>query len=463
MGELRVTTLSDGETSLREATIGDFSKSLRGELLRPGDHRYHSARRVWNGIIDRKPALIVRCSGVADIINFINFSRTNNLLTAVRGGGHGFAGKAVCEGGLMLDLSGMKSIRVNPARLVARAEPGVLWGEFDHETQTFGLATTGGQISDTGIAGLTLGGGIGWLARNYGLTCDNLLSVDIVTADGRLLTASKEENPELFWGLRGGGGNFGVVTSFEYQLHHVGSVLGGVLAYPLPNAKEVLQFYSEYASGVTDALTTTATLGTSPDGLSLLAIGACYSGPVDSGEETLMPLRNFGQPLADLISPMAYKDLQRILDYAVPPGRRYYMKSNFINDLSPGAISTLIEYFEIVPSPRTVIIILQLRGAISRVNREATAFSHRDAGYIFTIISQWTNRKEDEKNIQWTHQFWQAMQPFVSAGVYMNELGDEGEERVMAAYGPSTYKRLTVLKNKYDPANFFRLNQNIKP
>src|SRR5437879_5621599 len=303
MEDLRIITTRGTDTVLDEATVQGFKTSVRGPLLRPGGAGYHEARTIWNGMIDRRPALIARCAGVADVIHCVNFARAHTLLVAVRGGGHNGAGNAVCDGGLMLDLSGMKSVRVDPVRRTARAEPGLTWGEFDHETQAFGLATTGGQISTTGIAGLTLGGGWGYLARRYGLASDNLLSVDMVTANGQLLTASATEHADLFWGVRGGGGNFGVVTSFEYQLHPVGPVLAGVVAYPIARATEVLRLFRDVTGVAPDELASAIVLVTFPDGTPVVAIGVCYNGDLDAGEQVLRPLRAFGPPLADEIRP----------------------------------------------------------------------------------------------------------------------------------------------------------------
>ncbi len=451
-------------TSLDEAAIQELRAGLRGTLLCPGDDDYETARRVWNGMIDRKPALIVRCAGVADVINAVNFARTNNLLVSVRGGGHSIPGNAVCEGGLMIDLSPLKGIRVDPARRTARAEPGLTWGEFDHETQAFGLATTGGIVPTTGIAGLTLGGGLGYLMRQFGLTCDNLLSVDLVTAAGQLLTASATENADLFWGVRGGGGNFGIVTSFEYRLHAVGPmVLGGLIFHPLPRAKEAYQFYREFTSTSPDQLSTHLAFATSPDGHPVVAFLLCYSGPLERGEEVIRPLREFGSPVADMVGPMPYTAVQALGGPLYPPGRLNYWKSSFLKELSDDAIESMIAQFETVPSPFSAVVLEELGGAVSRVGKDETAFGERSARYNLIITSEWVDPAESEKNIQWTRDFWEAMQPFESEAVYVNYLGTEGEDRIKAAYGPAKYERLVALKNKYDPTNLFRLNQNIKP
>ena len=463
MAELRITTMQGADTVLTDTTIEAFKTSVRGELLRPIDEGYEDARQIWNGMIDRSPALIARCAGAADVITAVNFARDHNLLVSVRGGGHNVAGFAVCNGGLMVDLSRMKGIRVDPARRVARAEPGLTWGEFDWETQAFGLATTGGFMATTGIAGLTLGGGLGYLMRHFGLACDNLLSVDIVTADGQLRRASATENQDLFWGLRGGGGNFGIVTSFEYQLHPVGpTVLGGLLIHPLSAAREAFQFYREFTPTVPDALTIYLACATSPEGDPVVAFIVCYSGPMEQGEDVIRPLRKFGTPMADMVGPMPYTAVQELSREMFPPGRLNYWKSSFVYDLSDPAIDTMIAQFKGVPSPFTQAALEQLGGAVSRIGTDETAFSERSAPYSLIIASMWTDPAENDKNIQWTRGFWEAMRPYESEAVYVNYLDADEQDRIRAAYG-GKYERLVALKNTYDPTNLFRLNQNIKP
>jgi FAD/FMN-containing dehydrogenase len=452
---------------LGEGVVEALRDSLRGPLLRTGEAGYDAARAMWNGMIDRRPALIVRCAGVADVIHGVTFARTHQLLLAVRGGGHNVAGNAVCDGGLMLDLSGMKSVRVDPVRRTARAEPGLTWGEFDHETQTVGLATTGGQISTTGIAGLTLGGGWGYLARKYGLTSDNLLAVDLVTADSQLLTASATEHADLFWGVRGGGGNFGVVTSFEYQLYPVGPVLAGVVLHPFAQARAVLRFYRDFTQEAPDELASGAVCITLPDGTPVVGIVVCYSGPLEAGERVLHPLRAFGTPLADQIGIMPYTAAQKLVDAFYPPGLQQYWKASFLQELSEAAIDTIVASSAQRPTPLCHVVIEHtLGGAVSRVDREATAFQHRDVQYSFTSLGVCTDPAEVEKCVRWARECWAAMQPFATGGVYVNYLGreaDEGAERLRAAYGPEKYERLVALKNTYDPTNLFRLNQNITP
>jgi hypothetical protein len=455
------------ESMLKPAAIHGLKENFRGELLAPSDAGYDAARRIWNGMIDKRPALIARCAGAADVIQCVNFGREHNLLVSVRGGGHNVAGNVVCDGGLMIDLSRMKAVRVDPLHRRARAEPGLTWGEFDRETQAFGLATTGGQISTTGIAGLTLGGGWGHLARKYGLVCDNLLSVDLVTANGQFLTASAAEHEDLFWGVRGGGGNFGVVTSFEYQLHKLGPVLGGILIHPFEKAREVLKLYGEFTSAAPDELASGLVLITLPDGTPVAGIVVCYNGPIEEGERVLKPLRAFGPPLADQIGPIPYTAAQKLIDAFYPSGLQNYWKSNFLKRISDEVIETMVSHCAKRPTPMCHgLIEHQLGGAVSRIDREATAFAYRDVQYSFMSLGVCTEPAEAEKCVRWAREFWESMQPCSTGGVYVNYLGreaDEGAERVKAAYGPETYQRLVALKNKYDQTNLFRLNQNIKP
>jgi FAD/FMN-containing dehydrogenase len=446
-----------------EAPVQELKKQLRGELLGPDDGGYNAARSVWNAMVDRRPALIVRCAGVADVINSVNFARTNNLPVSVRGGGHNVAGSAVCDDGMMLDLSRMKSVRVDPMSRTGRAEPGLVWGEFDRETQAFGLATTGGICSKTGIAGLTLGGGYGWLMRKSGLALDNLVSVDVIGADGQLRKASSTENADLFFGVRGAHSNFGVVTSLEYRLHVVGpTVLAGMVLHPLEKAREALKFYRKYNSETPDEMSAWAALLTSPDGHPMLAILACYIGPIEAGEKVVQPLKEFGPPVADMIQPMPYVKFQSLLDESFPRGRYNYWKSNLLRELNDDAMDRLVEGFKSVTSPYSSVLIEQLGGAVSRVKKDESAFSHRTSPYDLVSMPMWSDPAESEKHIRWADDLWTAMQPFSSGGVYVNYLGNEGEERVKAAYG-TNYERLVSLKNKYDPMNLFRFNQNIRP
>src|SRR5215210_2224902 len=447
---------------LEEPVVQEFAANLRGELIRPEDGGYDATRAVFNGMIDKRPAMIARCVGTADVIQGVNLARTHDLLLSVHGGSHSVAGNAVSDGGLMLDLSPMKGVRIDPVHRLVQAQAGMTLGEFDHETQAFGLATTLGVVSVTGIAGLTLGGGLGWLNGKYGLACDNLISADVVTADGRLLTASEEENEDLFWGIRGGGGNFGVVTSFEYRLHSVGPVLGGGLRYPAAEARDFLRFYHEFASNCPDELSTAASLGHALDGSVVVGVAVCYCGPIEEGERVLHPLRTFGSPLEDSIQPMSYQTLQSAPDAGFPLGRQHYWKSSYLKHLSDEAIEVMLRFVAEMPSPISGVGLQQMHGAASRVDPAATAFPHRDEHYDFLILSQWADPSDSEENIRWTRGLFEAMEPFFEKGVYVNNLGEEGEDRVKEAYGEH-YERLVALKDKYDPTNLFRLNQNIRP
>ncbi|MDP8991972.1 MAG: FAD-binding oxidoreductase [Actinomycetota bacterium] len=462
-------------TAIDLPAVEDLRQRFRGETLLPGDEGYEQARRVWNGAVDRRPALIARCTGAADVVAAVRFARDHELVVSVRGGGHSIPGFSVCDGGLMIDLQPMKGIRVDPARRTATAQPGLTWAEFDRETQAFGLATTGGEVSDTGIAGLTLGGGIGWLKRKHGLTCDNLISADVVTADGHLVAASEAENADLLWGLRGGGGNFGVVTSFHYQLHPVGPVLlAGAVMHPGERAGEVLRFYRDLVAEVTDEVSLMVALVTAPPapfvpaplrGKRVALMAACYVGPVEDGERHLEPLRDFGPPAADLLHPMPYTVLQSMIDEANRPGLLNYTKAEWLRELSDEAVDALVEHAATVTSPMSQILLHQMGGAVTRVGRDETAFAHRDAAFSLTIPSIWASPHEDPTpHVEWARSLWQAMRPASTGGAYVNHMdGDEGEERVLQAYGPRTYERLVALKTKYDPTNFFYLNQNIKP
>ena len=462
MGDLRVTT-TGGETVLKDAAVAALQSGLRGELLRASDAGYDEARTVWNGMINKRPALIARCAGVADVIATVNFARSNALLVAVRGGGHNITGNAVCDGGLMIDLSRLKSVRVDPNKRTARAEAGLTWGEYNRETQAFGLASTGGVVSTTGIAGLTLGGGLGWLMGKHGLSCDNLLSADMVTADGQFLTASASEHPDLFWGLRGGGGNFGVVTSFEYRLHPVGPVLAGMVLHPLAKAKEVLRFYREYARSCPDELTAFAAMMTSPEGAPVVAIVVGYIGSLAEGERLVAPVRKFGPPLADTIGPMSYVQLNTMFDQAFPYGGvQRYWKSSFLKHLGDDLLDILVDRTATMRSPMSMVGFFHFHGAACRVGPNETAFGLREDQWDYDIISQWLDPREAPHHIRWTREFWTAVEPFATGGVYVNHLDAEEATRIRAAYG-TNYERLVALKNTYDPTNLFRLNQNIKP
>ena len=453
--------------------VAPLRTGVRGDVLLPGDAGYDAARKVWNGMIDKRPALIVRATGVADVIAAVAFARKQEMLLAVKGGGHNVAGNAVCDGGMVIDLSRMKGIRVDPERKTAVAQAGVLWGEFDHETQAFGLAVTGGLVSTTGIAGFTLGGGIGWLMRSYGLACDNLLSADIVTAAGELKHASATENPDLFWALKGGSGNFGVVTSLEFRLHAVGpTVLGGILFHRGEKARDLLRFYREFVKSAPDALTTMFGYITAPPapflptevhGKPLALIALLYNGPVEKGQKAVQPLRDFGAPVADLVGPLPYTALQGFLDPMWGPGLWNYWKSHYLDDLDDATIDTILEHVAKFPSPLCEFHLHHQEGAVSRVSKDESAFANRDATYVLNILGKWTGPADTEKNIGWVRSFWEALKPHATGRIYVNFLGDSSEEAVRASFGKETYDRLAAVKAAYDPTNFFRVNFNIPP
>ncbi len=461
MADRRVLTATGA--CIEDAAVQAFQAGLRGQLLRPGDDAYDEARKLWNGMFDRRPALMARCAGTADVMSAVRFARDHGLHVAVRGGGHSFPGHSVCDGGLVIDLSRMSAIRADPTARRARAQAGARWIDFDHETQAFGLATTGGTVSDTGIAGLTLGGGLGWLSSKYGLTVDNLIAADVVLADGRFLTASAAENQDLFWGLRGGGGNFGVVTSFEYRLHAVGpTILGGMVAYPLGKAKEVLRFYRELSKAAPDELTVYAAFIDPPGGDTVVALFCCYCGPLDKGEEVIRPLRSLGTPVHDMLGPIPYVAQQRLFDAGFPAGSYYYSKADFLADLTDEAIEVFAAYAATKPSPLSGILVQTACGAASRVASDALAFAHRTFPYAPLIVSQWLDPADSEENVDWARDFWTALHAFAGGGVYVNDLSHDDENRVRSAYG-ANYERLAALKKTYDPENFFRLNPNVKP
>lgn len=448
---------------LQASDVQDFRTTLQGELLQPGDVGYDNARTVWNAMIDKRPALIARCTSQSDVIASVRFAREHGLEVSVRGGGHNIAGKAVVEDGLMIDLSPMKSIQVDPESKTARAESGVLWQEFDNATHVFGLATTGGTVGTTGIAGLTLGGGQGWLASKHGLSLDNLLSVDVVTADGQLLRASATGNEDLFWGMRGAGANFGIATSFEYRLHPLRHVFGGMVIYPAGEARNVLRFYREFTVDQPDELVTYAALLTTPDGVPVVALMSCYAGDTGEGEKALAPLRSFGSPVADTFASIPYPVMQELLGGGFPYGRQNYWKSGMTSQISDEAIDVVIDYMARVPSPFSAVAIADCHGAYSRVGRTDTAYFHRDLQYDVLMLANWDNSAVNEQNIQWTRDLYQAIRPYLSDRVYVNDLGDESDDSdIRGAYGENL-RRLSEIKAKYDPTNFFHLNQNIKP
>ena len=448
--------------TINKGSPGDLRSALRGELLLPGDDGYDAARRIFNAMIDHRPVAIARCAGAADVVACVGFARTHGLDVSVRGGGHNVSGKAVCDGGVMVDLTPMKSVRVDPVRRVVRAEAGLTLGELDRDCQAFGLATPTGVVSRTGIAGLTLGGGFGWLSGKHGLACDNVISVDIITADGRLVVASPDEHADLFWAVRGGGANLGVVTSFEYRLHEVGPVLGGGVRWPFDQARQVLRFYDDFARGCPDELSLNASLSTAEDGSTVVGVRGAWIGPLDVGERHLKALRSCASPLADTIGPTSFVDLQRGGDAPFPRGRRHYWKASFLRRLDPAAIDTLIHFAATRPSPHTRIGLQQMHGAAARVPVAQTAFAHRYDQWECQMLSQWDSPADDEQNIRWARELHAAMEPYLERAAYVNSLGDDESDRVRTAYG-ANYDRLAAIKTKYDPGNFFRWNQNVAP
>lgn len=447
---------------LTPSLIAEIREKTTGPVLVPGDDTYNEVRNVWNGMVDRKPALIIRCQTVNDVITGVNTARQLHLPVAIRGGGHNVTGNAVCDRGVMIDLSLMKKVQVDPEQMTAKAQTGATWGDFDKATQVYGLATTGGLISTTGIAGLTLGGGVGWLVRHHGMSCDNLISAEVVTANGELVTASTAENPDLFWGLRGAGGNFGVVTSLTYRLHPVSQVFGGMILYPRTEAQKVIRYFRDFMATAPRELTLYAALLHSPDGQPVVGIMGCYSGDVPAAESVLKPIREFGSPLLDTFSVQPYLQMQTMLDGPFPHGNRYYWKSGFLKELSDEAIDTIIQQAEDVPSPLTPIIFELYGGKAAEEPEGGTSYPHRMNQFDLVVISNWTVPEDDEKNISWTRALWEAVQPYTSNRVYVNTLGIEGEQRVREAYGRN-YNRLQEIKKKYDPLNLFCLNQNIQP
>lgn len=465
MTERRIRTLTGAERALDDAAIDKLASRLGGTLLRPADEGYDAARKVWNGMVDKHPALIARCAGAEDVVECVRFARDHDVLVSVRGGGHNYAGKSVCDGGLVIDLSPMKGIQVDPDRRIARAQTGLRLGAFDRTTQAIGLATTLGVNTDTGIAGLTLGGGYGWLGGKHGLACDNLVAVEVVTADGRRLTASADEHPDLFWGMRGAGANLAIATSFEYRVHPVGPVLGGMVIYPIAQGQAVLRFFDDFSATAPDELTTAAFLLTAPDGTPAVAIAVCYTGDPDHGEKLLEPLRTVATPLAHLVTRQPYVQMQTLFDEAWPPGRRYYNKSSILRRLTEAASERLVAHGRAMPTPVSAIALQQLHGAASRVPADATAFPHRYDHFSLYVHPATDDPGESETIVAWGRRCWEDLQAVTEPAVYVNALEDaleDGLHRVQQAYGPN-YARLAALKQTYDPTNFFTSNQNIRP
>jgi FAD/FMN-containing dehydrogenase len=458
--------------NLSSNAIEELKAAMRGQVLLPGDSGFDEARRIWNAMIDRRPAMIVRCAGVADVRRAVAFARDNDLLLAVRGGGHNIAGSAVCDDGLMIDLSPMKSVRVDPAARRAYVEPGATLGDFDHEAQAFGLAVPLGINSTTGVSGLTLGGGFGWLSRKYGMSVDNLVSADVVTADGELVHASAVAHEDLFWAIRGGGGNFGVVTMFEFQLHPVGpEVFGGLVVLPLEQAKAALVKYRAAVDAMPEELSVWAVLRLAPPlpflppevhGKPIVAFAICYTGAVEEGPSAVEEVRRFGTPYGEHLGPMPYATWQKAFDPLLAPGARNYWKSHNLAELPDGLLDAVIDATGKLPSPQCEIFFGLIGGQTSRVAVDATAYPNRDAKYVMNVHGRWDDASEDERCIAWARAFFEAAAPFALGSVYVNFLTEDETARVGAAYGPNL-ERLVAVKTRYDPHNLFRHNQNIKP
>jgi FAD/FMN-containing dehydrogenase len=453
---------NDGDSvTLDGSAIDSLKTDLRGTLLFPGDVGYDVSRTVWNAMIDRRPAVVVHCAGVNDIKRAVDFARTHGLMTSVKGAGHNIAGSAVCEGGLLIDLSAMRSVRVDPEARVAHVEPGATLGDFDAETQAFGLSTPLGINSTTGVAGLTLGGGFGWFSRKHGMTIDNLLAVDVITAEGRFVRASGREHSDLFWALRGGGGNFGIVTRFEFRLHPLGpGVLSGLVVYPLKEAASALKQYRQFAKDQSDETTVWAVLRKAPP-LPFLP-PAVHGTEIIAFAKAVEPVRHFGKALGEHIGVQPYRSWQQAFDPLLTPGARNYWKSNNFADLSDGAIETTIRYAGNLPSPHCEIFFGQIGGATMRPAADSAAYPHRDTMYVCNVHGRWDTPAEDRKGMDWARGFFRDTAPHATGGVYVNFLTDDETDRVKEAYGPN-YRKLAEIKKKYDPQNLFRVNQNIRP
>jgi FAD/FMN-containing dehydrogenase len=472
MTDLTIRTLDGSTKKIAQEIVSALRAKVRGTVALPGEDGYDAARTIWNAMIDRRPGLVVRCLGAADVINAVALARDEKLLVAVRGGGHNIAGNAVCDGGLLIDLSLMKSVRVDPAAATARVEPGATLADFDKEAQEFGLATPLGINSTTGVAGLTLGGGMGWTTRKLGLTVDNLISADVVTADGKLVRASATENPDLFWALRGGGGNFGIVTSFEFKLHPLGpEVLSGLIVHPLEMAGELLSQFRRLAREAPEELTTWVVMRKAPPlpflpaewhGKEVLVFAACYAGDMKEGEKALKALRSLGKPIADVIAPHPFTAWQAAFDPLLTPGARNYWKSHDFADLPDGAISAILKGVRELPSPECEVFIAHVGGAMARIPVNATPWPNRDAHFIMNVHTRWQDKAQDQACIAWARHLFKATAPFASDSVYVNFMPDDEDDRVEKAYG-TNYRRLAEIKRRYDPANLFRMNQNIRP
>jgi FAD/FMN-containing dehydrogenase len=472
MNDIKINRLNDGIASLTPEALVGFRAALGGQALLPGDIGYDQARTVWNATVDKRPGLVVRCAGPSDVVQAVRFARQHDLLLAVRAGGHNIAGKAVADGALLIDLSQMRSVRVDRAARIAWVEPGATLADFDRETQAFGLTTPVGINSTTGIAGLTLGGGFGWTSRNFGMSIDNLISVDVVTADGQMHRASEKENADLFWALRGGGGNFGIVTGFEFRLHALGpQVLSGLLIHPFADAPKLLRDYRSFVAQAPNELTAWVVLRKAPPlpflpkewhGKEVMIIAVCFLGDPGVGERALAPLRTLGRPIADVIGPHPFVGWQQAFDPLLTAGARNYWKSHDFRELSDGLFAQLVEFAGRLPTAECEIFIANVGGAMARVPVEATAFAGRDANFVMNVHTRWQEARDDARCIGWAREFYNATRPYASSTAYVNFLPDEDGERLSTTYG-GNYAKLREIKAKYDPENVFRVNQNIKP
>ena len=456
-----ILTRRDG-TVIDNAIIDAFRNDFRGQIILPADAGYEAARRIWNASIDKHPGLIARCSGVADVVSAVTFARANNLLVAVRSGGHNVGGRALCDDGIVIDLSTMKGVFVDPRSREVLVQAGATLGDLDRETHLHGLAVPLGVVSRTGVAGLTLGGCVGWLVRKYGLSCDNLLSCDVVTAEGKVVTASAEINPDLFWGLRGGGGNFGIVTSLRFRAHPVSMVLGGLIVHARDQAGAVIRQYRSFMATAPEEVTAYAGLLSTPDGMPVVGMIVCYCGDLAEGEKALKPLRSFGSPLLDAVQPMPFPAMQQLIDGAFPDGNHNYWKSTFLKELSDEAIDLIVERANREHSPLTTVVIEFYGGAPGRVGHADTAFAQRQAEYNIGILAQWTDAADSEKHVAWARDLSDALEPYSSGGYLLNFGSEESQAAIKTAFG-SNHARLAELKAKYDPTNFFSLTQNVLP
>lgn len=471
MNAIEVRSLHGEVIKLSSQALDNLQARVRGQIITPIDANYDVLREIWNAMIDRHPGLIVRCSGTADVLQVVRFARQHQLLTSVRGAGHNIAGKSLHDGALLIDLGAMNTVRVDPEAKIAVAGPGATLGDVDHETQVYGLAVPTGINSTTGIAGLTLGGGFGWTSRSLGLTADNLIAAEVVTAEGERLRCDENEHTDLFWAIRGGGGNFGVVTSFEFKLHTVGpEVMSGPIVYPFDQASAVLHKYREFCASCPEELTVWAVMRDAPPlpflppevhGTKVLILAALYNGPLDAGEKALAPLRTLGQPIGDGFGAYPFTGFQQAFDPLLTPGARNYWKSHNFTELSDGLIDKLIDYASKLPSAQSEIFIAQMGGATNRISADATAYPHRDVEFIMNVHTRWDTADQDDVCVSWAREFYTATESFATGGVYVNFIS-EGDDRVRSAYG-NNYDRLSHVKAKYDPDNFFRLNQNVRP